>query len=124
MVEMSVRPWWLRRETEEVGRIVDEWGERWRRRERWRNSGWGGATRRPRGTGGGRTRSTRPEGFPMKGEVVGRTTVMRRLWWTAREERRGAVVVGTETNSGEVTGIRGRNDDGELLGWAKEAGEE
>ena len=49
---------------------------------------------------------------------------IRRLWWTAWDEERRAVVVGTETNSGEVTGIRGRNGEGELLGWAKEAGVE
>ena len=44
MVEMGAALWWLRRQTEEMWRLVEVWGVRWRRRERWRKSGWG-ATR-------------------------------------------------------------------------------
>ena len=44
---------------------------------------------------------------------------MRGLWLTAREEEGSAVVVGTETNSDEVTVIRGGNSEGELLRWTR-----
>ena len=56
-------------------------------------------------------RGTRPEWTPARGEVVGRTAGMRGLRWTAREEERRPEEVGTETNSGEVTVVRGGNDE-------------
>ena len=115
----------LRRRGGEVGRLgrlAGEWWRLWWRREGERSAGGlgrgGDGRRRPD------LRGTQPEWTPARGEVVGRTAGMRRLWWTAREEEGSAVVVGTETNSGKVTTIRGRNCEGELLRWAKEAGEE
>ena len=56
-------------------------------------------------------RGTQPEWTPEKGEVVGRTAGIRRLWWTAQEEERRPEELRTETNSGEVTVVRGRSDE-------------